>query len=339
MVVAIFLAWQTVTEFKPSEEQVISINNNSGNLEDTLCIVSWNIGYFGLGAEMDFFYEGGKDVRPSKELYLRYSDEGVKRVESFNTADFILLQEVDTLSRRSYNDNQFNRLMQVLPGFHSYYASNYDAWVPVPVQQPMGRVKAGMASFTRNEATSVRRVSFGSSYAWPMRLFQLKRCFLEMRFNTSTGKQLVLINTHNSAFADADVLREKELAMLKSIMIDEFGKGNYVIIGGDWNQNPPAYTTETVLNQYNASVITPAIPKDYLPEGWHYVYDSLHTTNRYVSTPYTVGQTESTIIDFFVVSPNIKVLTIETIPTDYRESDHQPISMKFQMMNRIVSDK
>lgn len=34
---------------------------------DTVTCTSWNIGYCGLGANMDFFYDGGNQVRTSEE--------------------------------------------------------------------------------------------------------------------------------------------------------------------------------------------------------------------------------------------------------------------------------
>lgn len=328
---AFFLGWQTLTEFNPPKEEVISVNNNADSLHDTLSLVTWNIGYFGLGAEMDFFYEGGANVRPSEELYSAYCAAGMQRMASFDSLDFILLQEVDTLSRRSFHDNQYRKIREAMPGFHNFFAPNYVAWVPVPLKNPMGKVHAGVVSLSKNEPVNARRVSFGSSYSWPMRLFQLKRCFLELRFNTKDGRQLVMINTHNSAFEDASELREIELNTLKQLMEAEYRKGNYVVIGGDWNQNPPMFDSSKVLDIYHPQLIKPGIPNDYLPTGWKYAYDPKHTTNRYVNIPYTEGQTSSTLIDFFVVSPNVEVLEITTIPTSFKESDHQPVKMKVRL--------
>ncbi len=331
LIFAIFLGWQTVTEFKPADEQSITINEKTPPVDDTLSLITWNTGYFGLGAEMDFFYEGGTKVRPEKELYSRYISEGLDRLRSFNTCDFILLQEVDTSSHRTYSDNQLLKIREALPGYHSFYASNYNAWVPIPFSEPMGKVNAGLATLSKNEPVNARRVSFHSSYSWPMRLFQLKRCFLELRYNTLDGKQLVVINTHNSAFEDASAMREEELGVLQQLMKSEFAKGNYVIIGGDWNQNPATYDTNAVLKVYRPGVITPGIPDDFLPDGWHYAYDPMHTTNRYVKTPYIEGETGSTLIDFYVVSPNIEVLDVETLTTHFKESDHQPVRMKVRL--------
>lgn len=323
-----FLAYQTATEFKPAKEIAISSSSDADTISDTLTLITWNIGYCGLGSEMDFFYEGGKMVRPDEESYNKYSEAVMKRIHSFDTASFILLQEVDTLAKRSYRNNQLRQIEEHLTGMHGSMGLNYNSWVPIPPSEPMGKVRAGQATFSQYKPVTAKRIAFESSYSWPIRLFQLKRCFIETRFLTSDGKQLVLINTHNSAFDDAAELREKELKTLRQLMVEEYGKGNYVIIGGDWNQNPPDFDSTKVLPIYKPRLIRPGIPDDFIPEGWLCAYDPDHTTNRYVNRNYVEGVTYSTLIDFFILSPNIKLENVRTIPTGFRESDHQPVVIK-----------
>lgn len=320
-----FLSWQTINEFKPPKEQILASNFPADLIPDTLTIISWNIGYFGLGEEMDFFYEGGKLVRPEKEAYEKYRNACLKRLSTFDTADFIFIQEIDTASRRSWYENQMDLVSEVLTSYQGFFGINYKAWVPVPPTRPMGKVRAGLATFSNYVPVSAERVSFESSYDWPMRLFQLKRCFVKSTYNTIDGKQLILVNTHNSAFSDATELREKELNTLKSLMLDEYKKGNYVIVGGDWNQNPPSFDSTQLLPIYKSKHIRPGIPSDFIPQGWTYSYDPFHTTNRDVNIPYLEGETVSTLIDFFIISPNVELLRVKTIPTGYKESDHQPV--------------
>lgn len=325
---AAFLAYQTFSEFKPPKELSFQVSAKADTIGDSLTITTWNLGYFGLGQDMDFFYEGGTMVRPTKAQNEKYTEACISRIKSFSKSDFIFLQEVDTSSGRSYLHNQLKQISAEMPSYSGYFAMNYNAWVPIPPVNPMGNVRAGQVTLSRAHPVSAKRVSFQSSYEWPMRLFQLKRCFLETRFITRNGKELVLINTHNSAFDDAAALRAKELNALKQLMLTEYQKGNYVIIGGDWNQNPPPYDSTKVLPIYKARMIRPGIPADFLPQGWSYAFDPLHTTNRYVDIPYTEGKTFSTLIDFFVLSPNIRLEEVSAIPTAFKESDHQPVRMK-----------
>lgn len=323
-----FLIYQSVTEFKPPHEQVLHLESSDSVVSDTLELITWNIGYFGLGADMDFFYEGGTMVMPEREQHALYSRQALERIQTLDSVDFILLQEVDTNSKRSFYTNELNQLQSVLPHYQHYFALNYKAWVPIPLMNPMGRVNAGIATFTKFTPNSVKRYSYNASYSWPTRLFQLKRCYLESRFPTRNHKELVLINTHNSAFDDAALLREQELSILRDVMVAEFEKGNYVIIGGDWNINPPGFDSTATLPIYATRVINQKFPEGMVPDGWIVVYDSLHTTNRYVNIPYVESKTHSTLIDYYILSPNIYADTVMTIPSKYKESDHQPVYLK-----------
>ncbi|KAF0204412.1 MAG: hypothetical protein FD170_317 [Bacteroidetes bacterium] len=326
--VAGFLSWQTIREFDPEPVIAIPVTGQATFVPDTLTASIYNIGYCGLGAEMDFFYEGGEMARPDEVLLNKYENAVIERLKQFSQNDFILLQEVDTLARRSWYSNQLTKISSGFPEYNIWFAINYKSWVPMPVTNPMGKVRAGLATMSVHTPTQVERVAFNSGYSWPMSVFMLKRCFMVSRFKTNYGNEFVLVNTHNSAFSDAAEIRKTELAQLKELMETEYSKGNFVLIGGDWNQNPPDFDTTLLLPHYLPKVIEPPIPDDYLPEGWLYAFDPLHSTNRNVEIPYTAGITQTTLIDFFVTSPNIELISVKTTDTGFAESDHQPVTVK-----------
>jgi len=133
-------------------------------------------------------------------------------------AGFILLPETDKNSERTYRDDQVEKIMATLKEYTSFFAINYKVpFVPVPLHSPMGKVDAGMLTLSRYQPVSAERYNFSSAYSWPKRLFMLDRSFILTRYTVSNGKQLVLINTHNSAFNDATDMRTKELNMLKKL--------------------------------------------------------------------------------------------------------------------------
>ncbi len=324
----VFFSWQTITVYNPEPIEIIKTAGTASEVNDTLSLVTWNIGYCGLGAGMDFFYEGGTMVRPDNETFDQYLGGVLNRLSTFPDPDFILLQEVDTLAKRSWYTNQYRLIQNKLPGYHSFFSMNYKAWVPMPVLEPMGKVRAGLMLLGKANPVELERHAFNSGYSWPMSLFMLQRCFMVSRYKTSNGRQLVLVNTHNSAFSDAVEIREKELDQLKTFMDEEFSKGNYVIIGGDWNQNPAGFDSTAIAENYLVKTIKPPIPNDFLPEGWQYAYDPKYPTNRDVNIPYSEGKTRTTLIDFFVLSPNIGLIKTRTILNDFKESDHQPVTLK-----------
>lgn len=190
-----------------------------------------------------------------------------------------------------------------------------------------------MLTLSRYQPVMAERHSFPSAYSWPKRLFMLDRGYILTRYNVSNGKQLVLINTHNSAFNDAADMRTKELNMIKFIIQKEYKLGNYVIVGGDWNQNPVPFDKESIQDGNSVQTISPGIPADFLPDGFTWAFDPKYPTNRDVDTPYTKGKTRTTIIDFFVLSPNIALLSTNTLQTGFEFADHQPVGMVVELKN------
>jgi len=143
-------------------------------------------------------------------------------------------------------------------------------------------------------------------------------------------KELVVINTHNSAYDDGD-LKKQQMTFLKNVLLEEFGKGNYVVVGGDWNQCPPDFDNMTFAPENGDTYDQVNIDENYLPHGWQWVYDAKVPTNRKLATPYKNGETFTTIIDFFLVSPNIEVEEIKAVDLDFAFSDHQPILMRVRL--------
>lgn len=132
---------------------------------------------------------------------------------------FIMLQEIDRNSKRSYNDNQFKGLMEKMSGYSYFFAPNYKAgFVPVPISEPMGKVDAGIVTLKSGKVSEALRYAYPSPDEWPSELFRPKQCFLLTRIPTKSGKDLVLINTHNSPDSDAAEVRNQELSLLKKTM-------------------------------------------------------------------------------------------------------------------------
>jgi len=332
---AVFLAWATLKDYRPAGIERLKVNGEGMPLTgvaDTLSLLTWNIGYGGLGKEMDFFYEGGKKVRPSAEDFGRYFSGIMGSLTHSGYPDFVFIQEVDRQSKRSRYIDEAAMIDSIFNGYSSVYATNYRAgFVPIPLSDPMGQVEAGLLTLSRYRPSEAERVSYPSSYSWPKRLFMLDRCFILSRIKISGHADLVLINTHNSAFSDAADMRKKELALLRKAIMDEYAKGNYVIAGGDWNQNPLPFNPDSITDRNKTHRITPPIPADFLPTGWQWACDLTRVTNRDVNEPYMKGHTGTTIIDFYVVSPNVEVLGVNTLQQDFEYSDHRAVGMRVRL--------
>ena len=134
-VVAIFLVFlltAVITDYRPTEREVLQDRSglSSGAAEalpDSLSILCWNIGYGGLGDDMDFFYDGGTQVRTSRERTLANIDGIIEEIRR-HSPDIILLQEVDECSRRTYRINEVEMLRKAFPDYHIYLAYNYKSF-------------------------------------------------------------------------------------------------------------------------------------------------------------------------------------------------------------------
>lgn len=332
IIFALFLVHSTMDDYQPNE--IIRLGQpktwDTINTDEKYNILIWNIGYAGLDADMDFFYDGGKKVRPSENQVYENFSQIREFIEDNDTMEFILLQEVDKSSRRSYYLKQVQELKESLEAYTMYFGKNYDVdFVPVPLTKPMGKVLSGIVTFAKFKPAVTFRYSFPGNYSWPTKLFMLDRCFLVSRFKVNNDKEFVLINTHNSAYDDGS-LRKMQMDYLRIYILNEFNEGNYVLAGGDWNQCPPGFNPD-LMDQPFDTINMSLIPHDYLPDSWTWAYDPAKPTNRRVTEKYVRGNTLTTVIDFLLLSPNIELVNVKTIDLGFVNSDHQPVIASFKL--------
>jgi hypothetical protein len=83
----------------------------------------------------------------------------------------------------------------------------------------------------------------------------------------------------------------------------------------------------------NDSSYCPAnIPADLLPSNWHWAYDVQTASNRSLSKLFKAGETPVSLVDYYLVSPNIKVHSVEGHSLKFRYSDHNPVSISLELM-------
>lgn len=341
--VVIVILHGTVTDYQPEEEITVDITGKAAKtvLEDSIIsLVSWNIGFGGLGEETIFFYDAGGTlttdvpVTTPKAIFEK-NQKGIENFVSSNEVDFFLFQEIDIEAKRSYGVNQYEAIQGLLPDFSGAYAMNYNVKrVPLPVMEfwnTMGKVEAGLGTYSKYQPKEATRYQFPGNYSWPKRIFQLDRCFLVKRFDTKNGKELIVINTHNSAYDKGGKLKMQQMEYLKKILLAEYEKGNYVIVGGDWNQCPPYFRFDKFAPGKGEGYETNSITPEYLPEDWRWVYDPMMPTNRKLTEVYKTGETFTTLIDFFLISPNLTVEKVKGMNQDFKYSDHQPVYVELKL--------
>jgi endonuclease/exonuclease/phosphatase family metal-dependent hydrolase len=313
------LLYGTLTDFSPPDMESVAVTNARQELPDSvISLISWNMGYAGLGQESDFFYDGGTTVRMPEKVVQKNLNGILGTIRELDTVDVFMIQEIDTLAKRSWRVNQHHRVSDVLPDHSAAFTLNYNVhFVPIPFLDPMGRVMAGLGTYSRFASSATNRHQFPSSFPWPNSIYFLDRCFLEQRIPLSSGKELVILNTHNSAYDEDGTLKAAELGMLRTFLENEERQGNFVIVGGDWNQGAPGTGFREV-------------DPEFMP-GWQWAYDTSFGTNRDLKAAYVAGQTDTFVIDFFLVSPGLRVEEVRVLNRDFRHSDHQPVYLRVRL--------
>lgn len=338
------LIYGTLNDYKP--EAILALQpEQSSDLsliqDSVLTFAIWNIGYGGLGAEADFFFDdegmlrsGGSMIYPSKDLTQKFTS-GIENVIKDTESDFFMLQEVDVNSKRSYYMNQFDTIKTSLPKYAAFFAPNYNLPnVTLPLFEPWyfyGKVYSGIATFSKYQPEEATRYQLPGSFAWPTRILQLDRCALLQRYNLYNGKQLILINIHNSAHDKDGSLKRQEMEFIRDLAVKEYEKGNYVVAGGDWNECPPYFKFDSFMPGQGGDYFQHNIEATFLPKDWQWIYDPTVPTNRKVADPYQAGTTFVTLIDFFLTSPNVQVLSVEGLHQNFQYSDHQLVKMKLRI--------
>jgi endonuclease/exonuclease/phosphatase family metal-dependent hydrolase len=332
------ILYGTITDYNPppgmyQEAPALAGGVASEKIDSVLNFFNWNIGYSGLGKEMDFFYDGGKTVRAPKE-YLDVYFKGIQHtIAAHDSIDFYLIQEIDIESKRSYWMNEYDSLHTLLKDFHSAFGLNYNVkYVPLPFTNGLGKVYSGVATYSKYKPQIAKRFQYPGKFPWPTRIFFLDRCFLTQRYKLKNGKELVVVNTHNSAYDETGEIKKGEMEFLKGYILKLYEAGNYVIVGGDFNQCPPGFDTKKFMVADYQAFIPPALETGWMPGGWQFCFDETVPTNRHLDTPLDAN-TFKTVIDYYLISPNVELLSVKTIDLGFAYSDHQPVVMQVKLKN------
>jgi endonuclease/exonuclease/phosphatase family metal-dependent hydrolase len=337
-----------IFEYRPKDITILEVEDNFANedanyvnIDDDLTIITFNIGYASLSETEDFVMDGGEKGRMDSESEVQANLEGITSILENNPADLYLMQEVDVDSNRSYNINQLVHFQDAL-GKSSVLAYNYRCiFVPFPLSltQMMGKVNSGIVTFSDYYTESAERHQLPGSFTWPVSLANLKRAMLISKYPIkNSDNYLVVINVHLSAYDDG-TMRLQEMEALKAIMLEEYENGNYVIVGGDFNQTfPQAVTINEDLTydyfyQLKDEELWQAFPmeKDWFADNdFSFGVDITTPTCRLLNKPYDQINLENNqfyVIDGFIVSNNLNINSIETLDQDFVYSDHNPVKI------------
>ena len=177
------VGWLTAREYRPEAVENVPVFEGGSkpiSVGDSLTVLSQNTGYAGLGADSDFFMDGGHDVAPTGEQETTNRNGIIQQLQA-QDADVYFLQEVDTDSSRTSGVDQrlfYHIAMrdEATGPYDDAYALNYSCdFVPYPLP-PMGKVHSGLQTLSIFPVQEAQRVALPCPFSWPVRTANLKRC-------------------------------------------------------------------------------------------------------------------------------------------------------------------
>lgn len=328
-------------------------SSNELEVGKTYNISSYNIGFGAYRPNYSFFMDEGymadgtkvvgkSGTAESKESVLESTNGVINEIKN-KAVDFAFYQEVDTDSTRSYHVNQRQMISDAFDNYDNAFAVNYhSAFLMYPFNDPIGKSNSGILTLSKYKIKDAVRRSYPISDGLD-KLFDLDRCFSVSRISIG-DKELVLANSHMSAYDKGGVIRAKQITMMKEFFKSEVDKGNYVIFGGDFNhdllKNNPLYQYED-NNKPEWMNFTQRKP-DWLAsiDYEHDLIDEMFVatsdnapTCRDCDLP-LIGNEDvlyKSVIDGFIVSKNIEVNEVTNVSNCFEYSDHQPVIMNFTL--------
>ncbi|MCR5823294.1 MAG: endonuclease/exonuclease/phosphatase family protein [Lachnospiraceae bacterium] len=278
---------------------------------------------------------GTQSWAESEDTVYKNLNASLKKVMAYDP-DFLLLQEVDENSTRTYHINELEFINLVISKpYYFTYAYNYyrSPFIIYPFLEPHGTITSGIVTYSGYRIESAERRSLPISESIS-KVIDLDRCYSVSRVPLDNGKYIVLFNVHLSAYGSDDSVREGQTSMLFGEMQAEYEAGNYVVCGGDFNHD-----LLSPEGSEGYSTWACPFPRSVIPEHFALAMDlfgedfkqNLAMTCRDCDEPYTKGHTNEFIVDGFIVSDNIKVITYENLNTGYINSDHEPVLMTFEL--------
>jgi endonuclease/exonuclease/phosphatase family metal-dependent hydrolase len=296
----------------------------SAALDDqTLKILSWNIGYAGMGEDSDFLFDNGSQLRPPSKLSVTKNLEGITQYLQSNPFDIVMLQEIPYASWNNYNVNVYPYLKNNLDMYQWTYSDDlYTKLLPSFTALRIGNSTASRIKI--EDATSIALTREPGYFLY----FFKKDYRMHITHIEHAGAQWSIINVHLSAFDDDSVsIREAQLKEIISFAQEEKEKGYHVIVGGDWNLE----LVQTDFGPYTTSKEDQfwirSLPEFAKIDGWKWVADPSTPSVRTAEKPFVKGENYTLVIDGFFISDTIDVVDVHTQDLSFKVTDHQPVTL------------
>ena len=290
-----------------------------------ISVLNWNLGYAGLGKDSDFYMDGGKMFSPPSKAIVETNLAGIRNILSQNNSDFHIFQEISEPDMLTLGVDVLKGVTEELSGYSNHYSADFRTKF-IPTKWAL---KHGLGVYYRVETRPVRLIRLTNEPTKLGGVIQRQYHIVATDFEERDGTQWVLLNIHLSAFDEGGNVRLKQLNEMIGIADTFYQAGKHVIVGGDWNIQLSDTEFSTTTKEEFLFWRT-KLPRKKILTGWEIVVDENTPTMRSNERPYTKGENFTSIIDGYMVSPNVKTLSVETIDTDFEFTDHQPVKAVFR---------
>lgn len=313
--------------YQPPDARALTVHRAASAVSppsSQLTLLTWNLGYAGLGEDANFYLDGGTDWRPISKQVVQRNLMGIQTFLAAHPADLYLIQELPRPSRFNYGVDVHESVVDTLARQTYAYTPDFKT----RLLPPPFRIEVGMALFTRYTiwAAASRALPL-EPLAFPSFLRKHYQAMVTHLPIADRDGEWVVMHIHLAAFDEGGKVRDQQLAVLKQWMLQAYADGNYVVVGGDWNMRLvstsfPHETDEKYLFWVRD------MPADFLPDGWQIAADDRTPSVRTVHQAYVPGQNYTGVIDGFVVSPNIRIEDVQTFDLGFKSLDHHPVQVQ-----------
>jgi endonuclease/exonuclease/phosphatase family metal-dependent hydrolase len=334
-----YLIYYFTTYYRIEDNLVLDVTNAStedtAQPNTTYTIGTWNLGFGAYSVDYSFFMDGGTESRARSAEEATSNIEGAASTMASFSPDFVFFQEVDVDSTRAHHVNEYALATSYFPSSDNVIAINFDSpYLFWPLIQPHGKSLSGIVTLSRFSIQSSLRRSLPIDKGLS-RVVDLDRCYSISEINVSNGKKLYLINIHASAYSSEAETVPSQMKQLAADLEKYYANGeNYVIVGGDFNQDLPGDSAEKLNGSSETHSWARAFDRSYLPDGFSvadYTQSELVPSCRDCDTGYVEGETFVICVDGFLVSDNVNVQSVEVQNEGFLYTDHNPVLMQFSL--------
>ena len=342
VVALVALVWAVTFHPSDTKEVLVVCDEGAPILQPGGVIKSltYNVQYM-AGKNYVFFYDlpndAGLDERPSAEDITATLGE-VARIIKDEDPDFILLQEIDDGSKRTDNEDQLARLLELLPDEYKCHTSAF-YWKAgfVPHPRIMGTIGHKLSIISKYRIETALRYQLPINPADLLtQQFSPKRAILEARLPVEGEKDFLLLTTHLEVANRGPEIKQQEIAKIDEVLQSIDQAGNPWLLGGDFNLLPPGgyeflwdgqqnnfrevSEIEPLFNRYNVFPGLVEVTGDN-PKNWF---------TMFINDP-SVPELDRTI-DYVFYSDNLTMTRAHVRNNDTLTiSDHLPVIAEFTL--------